>query len=424
MIILAYEYVDPLWQPLPEASQWGSEIDRWVLDVEPQRPQLRQLLAHLQPGYWLLPSLSALGRNIFEVSDRLKKLEAAGITVIALAEGYVSDRPVAAERLLDLWQQVKDQLHRQTLCHGHARNRLRHQPPPGRAPYGYRRGKDHYVVDRGAAVVVKDLVEHFLLYGSLSAAVRFIATAHQKKISVTTARRWLTHPVYRGHLRYQGQTVIRNTHAPLISADEAAQVDRLLRRNRALPRRSASAPHPLAGLVVCGRCQQPFGRTQVSGYRQVPQYSYLRPLRCPEIPKCRSIPYPHALAAVIEEICRCLPPAIAQLAQPPDHLREAIAQVQQHLEQLQALEASGVLDAETAQLRRYKLQAQLSQLQDQQAQLPPSNLLQLAVTLGQSQFWYQLSATEQRFYFREFLRAIEVVSRPQEQWHVRLQFIF
>jgi len=424
VIIIAYEYVDPLWQPLPTASQWGSEIDRWVVDVEPHRPQLRQLLAHLQPGYWLLPSLSVLGRSIPEVTQRLRQLEAAAITVIALAEGYVSDRPVATDHLLNLWQQVKGQLHRQTLRHGHARNRLKHQPPPGRAPYGYRRGKDHYVVDRAAAVVVKDFVEHFLLYGSLSAAVRFIATAHHKKISVTTARRWLTHPVYRGHLCYQGQTVIRHTHTPLISADEAAQVDRLLRRNRALPRRSASAPHPLAGLVVCGHCQHPFGRTQVSGYRQAPQYSYLRPLKCPQVPKCRSIPYHRALEAVIQEICQCLPPAIAQVVPPPSHLGEAIVQVEQHLAQLHTLEASGVLDAETAQLRRYKLEAQRAQLEDRQAQLPPSNLVQLVVTLSQPQFWYQLSAAEQRFYFREFLRGIEVVSRPLEQWHLRLQFIF
>lgn len=424
MVIIAYEYIDPLWQPLPEAYPWGSEIDRWVLDVEPHRPQLRQLLAHLQPGYWLLPSLSVLGTSIPEVNDRLKHLEAAGVTVIALAEGYVSDRPVPADRLLNLWQHVKEQLHRQTLRHGHARNRLKHQPPPGRAPYGYRRGKDHYVVDRAAAVVVKDFVEHFLLYGSLSAAVRFIAAAHQKTISVTTARRWLTHPVYRGHLRYQGQTVIRNTHTPLISADEAAQVDRLLRRNRGLPRRSASAPHPLAGLVVCGQCHHRFGRIQVSGYRQAPQYCYLRPLHCPQRPKCRSIPYQRALETVIAQICQCLPPAIAQLAQPPSHLPEAIGQIQQHLDQLQDLEAMGLLDAETAQLRRYKLQAQLSQLQDQQAQLPPRNLMQLVVTLSQPQFWYQLSAAEQRFYFREFLRGIEVRSPPQEQWQIHLQFIF
>lgn len=424
MVIIAYEYSDPLWQTLPDPRAWGSEIDHWVLDVEAARPQLRYWLQRLEPGYWLLQQLSALGRTMVEISDRLQQLEAAGITVIALAEGYVSDRPPSGDRLLLLWDQVKQQLHQQTLCHGHARNRLKHRPPPGRAPYGYRRGKEHYVIDRAAAVVVKDFVEHFLLYGSLSAAVRFIANTHHKRISVATGRRWLTHPVYRGHLYYQGKTIIPQTHAPLIAPDEAAQVDRLLRRQRSLPRRSASAPHPLAGLVMCGECQQRFGRTQVQPYRQPSQYAYLRPLHCPLSPKCRSIPYDAALAAVIDQIAERLPSAIAQLSLPTPSLTAQIQGIEAQLQQLAELERQGLLDPETTQLRRYKLAGERAQLEAQQAQLPPSNLLQLAVTLGQRQFWYQLSAAEQRFYLREFLRAIEVTSRPPQPWSVHLQFIF
>ncbi|MFN3678181.1 recombinase family protein [Thermosynechococcus sp.] len=424
MVIIAYEYIDPLWQPLPDPQAWGPEIDHWVLDVQASRPQLRYWLQRLAPGYWLLHQLSALGQTVVEVSDRLRQLEAANITVIALAEGYVSDRPPSGDQLLFLWDQVKQQLHQQTLCHSHARNRLKRRPPPGRAPYGYRRGKEHYVIDRAAAVVVKDFVEHFLLYGSLSAAVRFIADTHHKRISVATGRRWLTHPVYRGHLYYQGKTVIPHTHAPLIAPDEAAQVDRLLRRQRSLPRRSASAPHPLAGLVICGECQQRFGRTQVQPYRQPSQYAYLRPLHCPFSPKCCSIPYDAALAAVIDQIAKRLPPAIAQLCLPLPTLTTQMEAIDRQLQQLTELERQGLLDAETVQLRRYKLAGERARIEAQQAQLPPSNLLQLAVTLGQPQFWYQLSAAEQRFYLREFLRAIEVTSRPPQPWSIHLRFIW
>ncbi|HIK26344.1 MAG: hypothetical protein P3X23_001580 [Thermosynechococcus sp. Uc] len=34
-------------------------------------------------------------------------LVAAGITVIALAQGYVSDRPVSRDQLLSLWNKLK-----------------------------------------------------------------------------------------------------------------------------------------------------------------------------------------------------------------------------------------------------------------------------------------------------------------------------
>ena len=77
--------------------------------------------------------------------------------------------------------------------------------------------------------------------------MRYLEQKYAKKISVSTGRRWLTNPVYRGDLEYQNGEVIRNTHIPIISREEAAQTDRLLRRNRRLSRRTASAPHSLAG---------------------------------------------------------------------------------------------------------------------------------------------------------------------------------
>ena len=135
--------------------------------------------------------------------------------------------------------------HGDRIRQGHARQRQLAHPPPGRAPYGYRRGQDRYTIDRQAAPVVRAFFERFSLYGSLSDAVRFLDRQYGKRISTTTARRWLANPVYRGDLHYKRadgkDEVIRNTHAPLISRDEAAQIDRRLGRNKHLPPRTASA---------------------------------------------------------------------------------------------------------------------------------------------------------------------------------------
>jgi hypothetical protein len=98
------------------------------------------------------------------------------------------------------------------------------------------------LLDRAAAPVVKDFFEQFLLYGSVRGAVRYLAKTYRKRIAVSTGRRWLTHPVYRGDLLYQDGRVLRDTHTPILGREEAAQVDRLLRRNRRLPPRTASAP--------------------------------------------------------------------------------------------------------------------------------------------------------------------------------------
>ncbi len=51
--------------------------------------------------------------------------------------------------------------------------------------------------------------------------------------------------------RNQNGQILSDTHTPIISREEAAQIDRLLRRNRRLPPRTASANRSLAGLVSC-----------------------------------------------------------------------------------------------------------------------------------------------------------------------------
>ena len=115
---------------------------------------------------------------------------------------------------------------------------------------------------------MKDFFEYFLLYGSLRGAVRYLAQKYGKKISVTTGRRWLTNPVYRGDTAYLNGDTISNTHVAIVSREEAAQVDRLLRRNRRLPPRSASAPRSLAGLVVCSECQSSMSVVSVTTPRK------------------------------------------------------------------------------------------------------------------------------------------------------------
>ena len=46
-------------------------------------------------------------------------------------------------------------------------------------------------------------------------AVRYLAQKYSKKISVSTGRRWLTNPVYRGDTAYHNDEVVSNTHLPI-----------------------------------------------------------------------------------------------------------------------------------------------------------------------------------------------------------------
>ncbi|QSJ16177.1 recombinase family protein [Nostoc sp. UHCC 0702] len=438
MKIIAYSYTEPLLESSVDEASWGWEVDRVYQDLgklessgHPKRSQLQQLFTDCQTegvDYLLIRRLDELGDTVEQVSDRVNQLEAMGVTIIATEQPYSSENSHVGADLLKLLHEIQRQQHSRRIRTGHARNRLDTAPPPGKAPYGYRRGKDKYIVDRSTSPVVKDFFEHFLLYGSLRGSVRYLAKKYGKKISVTTGRRWLTNPVYRGDTAYHNHEIISNTHIPIISKEEAAQVDRLLRRNSRLPSRTASAPRSLAGLVVCGECDSHMTVTRVTQRHQDKEYLYLRPISCPHRPKCRAIAYQDVLEHTITTVCRDLPLAVAGMNFPQldvikNSLGEAIARQQQILDQLPALVENGVLDTETAKLRAYKLRTEISALQAKLATLPPVNLRSVAQAVSIPQFWLDLSEAERRFYFREFIRQIEIIRQNQE-WDLQVIFIF
>jgi DNA invertase Pin-like site-specific DNA recombinase len=437
MKIIAYSYSDPLLESPPEPSIWGLEVDRIYLDWG-QHQQLQQLLADAPenpPDYLLIRRLEELGDSVAEVGERLAELEALGIEIVAVEQPYSSsqfnqaDAPTLKLNFARLLQEIQASQRRHRRQQGHARNRLKAVPPPGKAPYGYRRGKDRYILDRSTAPVVKDFCEQFLLFGSLRGSVRYLEKRYGKKISVSTGRRWLTNPVYRGDLAYQNDEIVPDAHVPILSREEAAQIDRLLRRNRPLAPRTASAPRSLAGLVSCQQCQSAMTVTRVTARGKSREYLYLRPMACPLSPKCQALPYQEVLEAAIARICQDLPPAVAQLNLPDlegikGSLQQEIAKKQGIIAQLSQLEVEGILDEETAQWRRYKLNNEIAQIQSQLAQLPPGDLKVIARAVSLPQFWLDLSEPERRFYFREFIRQIQLIRPSAKSWKLQIDFIF
>ncbi|BAW97334.1 recombinase family protein [[Synechococcus] sp. NIES-970] len=429
MTIFAYSYSDPLLgdEPVP----WGEEVDRHYSDLG-QRHQFQALLADLAtdcPDYLLLRRLDELGDNLAEIGDRLQHLENFALQVIATEPPYQTGITLDKADLGQLFRTMGDRLRQQKIQRGHAKNRRQCLPPPGRAPYGYKRGQDRYLIDRSTAPVVKDFCEHFLLFGSLRGAVRHLEQRFGKKIAVSTGRNWLTNPVYRGHLHYcDGKTMLK-THAAILNPGEAAQIDRLLRRNRSLAPRSASAPRCLAGLVQCQNCGSALTIARVTRRHQAQEYLYLRPLTCPQTPKCRAIAYDQVFQATIQKICQDLP-SLTQQSQGPAP-REQQAQLQAEVQKKEALiaalptlAAQGIFDPDTAAQRRYTLHNEIAQLQAQLNQLPPANLQAIATTLSLESFWYDLSEVERRFYLREFLAQIQIQRTGSQEWQIQLNFNF
>lgn len=452
MRVVAYLYCESGSDPQPAFEQGGYRPERcyidWVMPANPDyRPQLDRLIVDNRQNpadVLLVQGLDALGNTLEAVAALMESFASEGTTIVALESapsGSSVDASPASSlslpktTLLRLAGEVQNRQRRRRLRAGHARNRLNMLPPPGKAPYGYRRGQERYIVDRTAAPVVTAFAEEFLLYGSLRGAVRFLERKFGKRISVSTGRRWLTHPVYRGDLQYGDGHVIRDTHTAIISRDAAAQIDRLLRRNSQLPPRTAGALRSLAGLVSCQNCGSPMAISKTTVHKRDKVYLYLRPMACPQHPKCKSIPYDRALESVIATICRDLPSAVHQLQfapespgedkalSPADRLQTQIDAKETALAQLPDLVEAGVLDQETADLRRYHLRSEITQIQQQRAQLPPVNLQELSQAVAIPQFWHDLSESERRFFFREFIRDIQIV-RQDNGWQIKLIFVF
>ncbi|EAW34097.1 recombinase family protein [Lyngbya sp. PCC 8106] len=431
MKIIAYSYSDPLLETPPNRMIWGWEIDQVYQDLG-ERQQLDQLFADCEAEpteYLLIRRFEELGDNLKQVSDRLLQLEALNVKIIAIESNLNRSISDATQvDLIKLIAEIQTSQRSRRIRQGHARNRIKATPPPGKAPYGYRRGKERYTLDRTTAPVVKEFFERFLIYGSLRGAVRYLEKRYSKKISVTTGRRWLTNPVYRGDLEYKNGETILNTHVAILSREEAAQIDRLLRRNQRMSPKTASAPRSLAGLVFCGECSCLMTVSRVTTYRKNREYLYLRPTACPRQPKCKALSYNNILDATIQHICENLPRAVSELKMPnldkiKIDIQHAIATKQEILSQLPQLTATGILDEETTELRIYKLKTEIAQLQGKFAQFPPVSLKETAQAVSIQQFWLDLSETERRFYFREFIRKIEII-RPEKNWKLNVEFIF
>jgi len=142
---IAYCYIDPLLESVPDASVWGMEIDRVYQDLG-DRQQWDQLLEDSQTiptDSLVVRCLDELGESVREVGDRLAALETLGISLIVLEDSAEPQNLIGLRsQMVQAFQIMQASQRRRRIQHGHARNRVKALPPPGKAPYGYRRGKD------------------------------------------------------------------------------------------------------------------------------------------------------------------------------------------------------------------------------------------------------------------------------------------
>jgi len=141
---IVYCYTNPLLKSVPDPSVWGMAAARVYHDLG-DRQQWEQLLAESQlnpPDSLVVRRWDELGESMQAVSDRLAALERLGIALIVLEESTDPQSPAPMRSQMIQACQRMQAAQGQRIQQGHARNRIKTLPPPGKAPYGYRRGKD------------------------------------------------------------------------------------------------------------------------------------------------------------------------------------------------------------------------------------------------------------------------------------------
>ncbi|ACB50318.1 hypothetical protein cce_0967 [Crocosphaera subtropica ATCC 51142] len=439
MILFAYFYSEPLLETVLEIPINDLKIERVYHDLG-ARYELEKLLNDCQqtpPNYLLIRQLEELGDDYNLIKNNYQRLTNLGIKILVLENQKLTnlDKLESLENTTKidindpkLLETIKENQRNLSLKKGQALTRIKALPPPGKAPYGYRRGKDCYIIDRSTAPIIKDFFEQFLLFGSLRGAINYLAKRYGKKISVSTGSRWLKNPVYRGDLKYKNNEIISNTHVPIISREEAAQIDRLLGRNRKLSTKTASAKHSLVGLVSCKKCHNSMIINHVTQRNKKKEYLYIRPQNCPLNPQCKAIAYQEVLNRTIDYICKNFPEKVKsfdpkQIETYKNNIQTQIEEKKDIINQLSSLIQCNILDESTANLRRYNLNLEISELRSQLEQLPPENLKKIAEAVSLPRFWQDLSEAERRFYFREFIRQIYIEQTAKVDWNLEITFI-
>jgi len=438
-MIITYTYTDPIIDQVPDTFIWGLEVDKNYQDVG-NRKSLNSLFKDCQinpPSYLLVRSLHELGDTCAEVISAIAFIESLKIEIIAIDQPYNSSKfkhineEEKKHQLTNIWQEVEKTIKSRKQKKGHSHNRLKALPPPGPSPYGYQKGKESYILNRSSAPIVKDFFERFLLYASLRDSVRYLEQKYNKKIAYSTALSWLKNPVYRGDLASKNRSIVANTHTPIISREEAAQVDRLLKSHRRFKPRSTTASHCLAGLVRCQICGSLCKVNSVNQRNKKRQYLYLTPIKCGQKKSCPSWQYQNILDLTIKTICTELPIIVKKIKTPDvnvigQNIRQILAEKKLILKDLPNLVEREILDQETALIRSYKLQNDIVELSEKLNQLPPDNLKEMINNLAIAQFWYDLSEPERRFYLREFIKQIYVIPdlNQPKQYQLKLDFIF
>lgn len=283
------------------------------------RPGFQELNACLLDGSVrcvIVKDLSRLGRNYAETGRYLEQIfPRMGIRFVAVNDQYDSARNTDTVQQMAVFKNVFNDFYAADAS-AKVRTSLGILKRQGKflgrqAPYGYRidpKDKYHLLPDAQTAPVVRRIFRLFLGGTSRTAIAKRLnrdeipSPAAQKGMTdksrqftglwnAETIRRILSHPVYQGDMAQQftktinykvhkrrrvepeDWVVVQNTHEPLVSREDFALAQKLL---RVRTYDATDHEHLLTGIVFCADCGSPMYAKQRGKYWYLNCYGYYR----------------------------------------------------------------------------------------------------------------------------------------------------
>lgn len=315
------------------AAEHGFVITREFVDdghtgTDFDRPGFQELNTCLLDGSVrcvIVKDLSRLGRNYAETGRYLEQIfPRMGVRFIAVNDQYDSAQNTDTNQQMAVFKNVFNDFYAADAS-AKVRTSLGILKRQGKflgrqAPYGYRidpADKYHLLPDEATAPVVQRIFSLFLGGTSRTGIAKMLnreeipSPARQKEMTdksrsftglwnAETIRRILSHPVYRGDMAQQftrtvsykvhtrrrvdpaDWIVVENTHQPLVSREDFALAQKLL---RVRTYETTDHPHLLTGIAYCADCGSPLYAKKRGKYWYLNCYGYYRD---PTMHRCSS----------------------------------------------------------------------------------------------------------------------------------------
>ncbi len=246
------------WAKKEKVKVVGEYIDAGFSARKPAstRPELQRMLNDVRAGKVELIVFTKLDRwfrNIAEYYKVQEVLESNNTSWKAIHEDYetvTSSGRLKVNIMLAVSQDEADRTS-ERIKRVNERKKEKREALCGRAPLGYKIENKKYVIDEEKAPIMRDVFSFYLQCHSLYTTQRYMSSHHGITRDITTLRRILTNPIYKGEMYNDSEYC-----QPLISVDMFNQVQETI-KNRAT-RNSGTIRgnvYLFKGLLKCADCK-------------------------------------------------------------------------------------------------------------------------------------------------------------------------